>query len=560
MYIIGISCYYHDSSACIVSDDKIFAAQEERFDRRKKSDVFPENSIRFCLDSLNITIDEVDAVVFYEKPFLKFWRTLSSLISSWPFSYRRFHEIIPRYLGERLVFPSIMQEKTGYKGKVYFSIHHLSHAASAFLLSGFDQASIITCDGIGELDSLSIGIGKGKDIKIEKTIGHPDSLGLLYSAITTYCGFRANGGEGKVMALGDLGKPSYIDDMLEIISIQDDGSFRIDQRYFDFNSGNMMFTKRFEKRFGQMAKSKDTLESRHYDMAASLQLITEKIMINIVNKTYERHGNSNLCVAGGVFLNCVMNSRILKDTQIENMFVQPAAGDAGGALGAAVYLYNELNDRPFEYVMENAFLGPDYSDENIRGFLIKNNIKYVECTESEVIEKVSSLLQEGKIVGWFQGAMEFGPRALGHRSILADARVKDMKDILNSKVKHREWFRPYGVSIMEEKINDVFNSKNKNQFMLFTGNANEDFKNIAPSAVHIDGSSRYQGVNEKRDGKYYRLIKRFFEKTNVPFVINTSFNDNNEPIVCSPEDAYNCFKKTGLDVLVLGNNIIEEKY
>ncbi|MGM0608482.1 MAG: carbamoyltransferase family protein, partial [Candidatus Muiribacteriota bacterium] len=510
MNILGLSCYYHDSAACLISDEKVYALQEERLTRIKHTPELPVNAVKYCLESANISIDEVDYVVFYEKPYLKFYRALKSFIKSWPSSYKTFMRTTPRFLGERLILPVQLEKQLGYKNKVFYLKHHLSHASSAFLVSPYKKAIIITSDGIGEQASITTGYGEGNKITIEKELHHPNSLGLLYSALTTYAGFRANGGEGKVMALADYGEPEYLDEMKKIVKIFDDGSFKIDTKYFDFDSGNIMFTNKFVKKFGPSCRGSEFLEKRHFNMASTLQKITEEILLKITTHTSEKYNIKNMCAAGGVFLNCVTNAKIIKQTPIENLFVQPASGDAGGALGAAFYIYNCFHNKKRFFTMNSAKLGPEYSDKYVKSMLESKNIKYTYFeNEKKMLQKVISYLLENKIVGWVQGKMEFGPRALGSRTIIANPCFPEMKEHLNEKVKHREWFRPYGISILENELNNYFDTDYKNQFMLFTGDALEKTKEKIPAAIHVDGSCRYQTVSEN-DGIYYRLIKQFY--------------------------------------------------
>ncbi|MCK9226046.1 MAG: hypothetical protein M0R46_00825 [Candidatus Muirbacterium halophilum] len=557
MNILGISCYYHDSSACLICNDKVFAVSEERFNRQKHSAVFPEKSIEYCINSAKINFNDIDYVIFHEKPFLKFNRVLENFIITFPYSYKNFMNIIPRYLGERLIISDVFKKKYKYKGEFLYNRHHLSHAASAFFPSKFEKSIIMTCDGLGEYSTMTSGYGINNKIYIENELSFPNSLGMLYSAITSYLGFLPNGGEGKVMALADFGEAEFLNKLKEIVKINSDGSFSVNEDYFDFRSGNSMFTSKFVKKFGKGPKKLSEISQKHKNIASSLQALTEEIILNNVNILYSKHKVKNLCAAGGVFLNCVTNGKILRNTPIENIFIQPAAGDSGTALGACLYLYNQVLENPRNFLMDNTFLGPEYSNKEIENMLICKNIKFEFLNDKQLFEKTSDLLIDNKIIGWFQGRMEFGPRALGNRSILANPQNPKMKDILNEKVKHREWFRPFGISILHDKADVVIKDYIFNQFMLITGNVKEEWKSKIPSAIHIDGSTRYQSVNNEQI-KYYSLIERFYEKTKVPLIINTSFNDNKEPIVCNPEDAFNCFVNTEIDVLVLGNYMVKK--
>ena len=558
MNILGISCHYHDSAACLVSDGKVIsAAQEERFNREKNSSAFPLNSINYCLQEKNITINEIDYIVFYEKPFLKFHRTIINHLISYPFSIKNFIQTMPHWLEDRLILPLILKDKLGYEGKVLFIKHHLAHAASSFLVSPFNEAVIITSDGVGEFATLTLGFGKENKIKITHELQYPNSLGLLYSAITSYLGFQANRDEGKIMALADYGKPMFINELKDIIDIKSDGSFWINQNYFGFNKGSTMYSKKFVKKFGNPRTKNEKITQRHKDIAATFQKLFEDILIKIINNLYKKTKSENLCCAGGTFLNCVANSKILEKTPFKNIYIQPGASDCGGALGAAIYVYNSILNNKRNHVMTDAYLGPEFSQEYILRFLINNNIKYKKYNNYELVKNVAKKISENNIVGWFQGRMEFGPRALGHRSILANPCNPNMKDLLNAKVKHRETFRPYGISILYEDLTEFFELNKESPFMLLTAKVKKSKKRLIPSALHINGSSRIQTVTKKYNGIYYDLIQEFKKITKIPLIINTSFN-NNEPIICNPEEAYNCFKNTKMDYLILGNYLIEK--
>jgi len=560
MNILGISCYYHDSAACLISDGKVIsAAQEERFNRLKNSSVFPIRAINYCLQVAGISVYDIDYVAFYEKPFLKFQRVILNHLKSYPFSIKNFLNVMPYWLDERLIVPLLLKKEAGYEGKVLFVKHHLAHAASTFLVSPFKKAAIMTSDGIGEWTTMTIGKGDESNIEICHELHYPNSLGLLYSAITAYLGFEANRGEGKVMALADYGKPVYVDKFKEIIKVKEDGSFKIDSRYFGFNTGSKMYNDKFVKLFGKARIPETNFEQRHYDIAASLQKIVEEILIKIAKDIYKRTNLDNLCLAGGTFLNCVVNRKILEETNFKEIFIQPAAGDAGGALGAALYVYNSLLKNQRRYVMDNAYLGPEFSESKIKKFLLSKDVKFKKFNDSKLVKYIANKIAHGKIIGWFQDRMEWGPRALGNRSILADPRNPKMKDILNKKVKHREWFRPYGISILLEELNGYFDLGKPSPFMLLVGNVKEPKKKLIPSAIHTNGTSRIQTITKEENGIFYDLVKEFQNITGIPMIINTSFNDKNEPIVCTPEDAYNCFLNTQIDYLVLKNFVIDEK-
>jgi len=558
MNILGISCYFHDSAACLICDEKLYAAQEERFNRIKHSQDFPIRAINFCLSEANITVNDLDIIVFYEKPFLKFWRVLKSFIETFPYSYRAFMKYMPRYLGERLILPIKISEELGYDGKVLFSSHHISHSASAFFSSPFNEAAIVTADGVGEFATLTISKGEGNTIKTLKEQRFPNSPGLIYSAFTSFLGFRANGGEGKVMAMASYGKPVFKKEFSQLFDTFDDGSFCLKHGFFDFKSGQIAYTSKFIKMFGKQRNNGEELLQKHFDIAATLQDFLEKRMIAVTQYARKLTGSENICMSGGVLLNCVMNRKIEKKSGFKNIFIQPAAGDAGGALGAALYVKHAINKEPRFLIMENASLGPRYSNSSIKNTVLNSGFKCEYLEEEEMLERVCSDIYSGKIIGWFQGRMEFGPRALGKRSILASPSISNMREILNDKVKHREWFRPYGISILREFLSDYVDTSTPNNFMLNVAWINEDKKNDIPAAVHIDGSVRYQTVDEK-DGIYYRLIKKYYQKFNIPLIINTSFNDNNEPIVCSPEDAVKSFSNMNIDRLCIGNYYLSKK-
>ncbi len=565
MYILGISCFYHDSSATLLFDGVVLAAvQEERFNRIKASSDFPILAINFCLKQAKITVQDIDLIVFYEKPYLKFERVIKDHLKNYPFSLNNFLRVMPHWLQERLSLPIEIEKQIGYKGKVLYAPHHYSHASSAFYPSSFKEAAIITSDAVGEYDTLTIGVGKNNKIELVKKLSYPNSLGLLYTAVSTYLGFKANSGEGKVMAFAALGEPKYLNEFKKIVRIKVDGSFQLDEKYFRFNKGKRMFSKNLEELLGsarEMGKTyEEDIEQRYFDIAASLQKIVEEIILKIANYIYKETKLKKLCLAGGTFLNCVANTRISEETPFEEIFIQPAAGDTGGSLGAALYAYHHFLDKPrSSFKMEHAFLGPEFSEKEILQVLRKNRVIFRKMSDKKLAIFVAKKINENKIVAWFQGRMEFGPRALSHRSILANVCNKDIKKLLNQKVKHREWFRPYGILIPEDEVGNYFRENIRNPFMLMIGTVKNKKKKLIPSAIHYDGSSRLQTITKDVHDLVFDVVKEFEKLSGIPIVINTSFNDNNEPIVCTPQDAYNCFIKTEMDFLVMGNLVISRK-
>jgi len=559
MNILGISCHYHDAAACLIRDGRIVAAaQEERFNRRKACADFPILAINSCLQQAGLTTLDLDYVAFHEKPYLKLSRTILSHLRGYPFSYRNFRRSIPEWLSRRLTLPLDVARDLSFTGPVVFVKHHLAHAASAFLLSGFEEAAVITADGLGEWATTSYGIGRGRDIEILQELHYPDSLGLVYSAVTSYLGFRANSDEGRVMALSDFGEPSYLDRFRKIIAVKDDGSYRVAEPYFEFVRGRRMYSRKFVRMFGSPREPGEEITDRHRDIAASLQKHLEEILIRMARHVQAVTKMKRLCAAGGVFLNCVANSRILEETPFEEIFIQPAAGDAGGALGAAAAISHSFLQEPREEGMSHARFGPEFSPEVMRRSLVNRGIEFRELSGDELAGTVAGLIADNRIVGWFQGRMEFGPRALGARSILANPCSARMKDTLNEQVKHRESFRPFGVSILLERTAEFFDFSTASPFMLLVATARSEVKDQIPSALHVDGTSRLQTLTREDNGLYYDVVREFDRRTGVPMIINTSFNDHGEPIVCSPADACSCYLNTGLDALVMGNLLAEK--
>jgi carbamoyltransferase len=556
--ILGLSCYYHDAAAAIVRDGEVIAAaQEERFDRAKYSSGFPVQAINFCLQQAGISAFDLDYVGFYEKPYLKFARVIIEHLRSWPRSMGNFLEMTPSWLEDRLILPLVLRRELAYQGPVLFYKHHLSHAASAFLVSPFEEAAILTVDGIGEWASASYGVGRGSDIRILREIHYPHSLGLLYAIVTTYLGFPVFVGEGKVMALAAYGEPAYREQFARLIDVADDGSFRLDPRYFAFNRGRRMYRRAFEELLGPAAPPGGPFEQRHLDVAATLQAVTEDTLVRIANHVHEQTGMDRLCLAGGVFLNVMANTRVLRESPFQDVYIHPAAGDAGGALGVASYIDHAVLGTPRRGPLAHAYLGPQYATSRMRRLLINQGATFQELDDEALCREVARRIADGQIVAWFQGRMEWGPRALGNRSILADCRRPDAKDVLNERVKHREWFRPYGVSVLEERAGELFDLDRPSPYMLLVGRGRGDCAQRFPSAFHVDGTSRLQTVNEADNPLYYRLLSEFERQTGVPLLINTSFNLQ-EPIVCTPEDAFACFARADLDALALGPFLVDK--
>ncbi len=586
MYILGISCYFHDAAACLLKDGEVVAAsEEERFTRIKHDSSFPVSAIRFCLERAGIKEQDLDFVVFNEKPFLKFERILKTIFSTWPFSSSLFREAIVNWIGGKLWIKTLIEEKTGVAPeKILFCEHHLSHAASAFFCSPYPEAAILTCDGVGEQATTTLGLGRAGEITLFEEIRFPHSLGLLYSAFTAFLGFEVNEGEYKVMGMAAFGEPKYVDKVYRLIQVAEDGSFRLDMGYFSYHySATRSFNKNFIRLFGKprdsgsrfvTAKSsvyddpvpvteEEMSRSQYYaDVAASIQKVTEDVLIKIANNLYLKTGQKKLCFAGGVALNCVANWQILNKTPFEEVFIQPAGGDSGGAMGAALYVYHSHLKHARKFVLSHAYWGKEYSDSEIKRFLEDKGaaFRYFE-NEKELLEYVAQALFSQKVVGWFQGRAEWGPRALGHRSILADPRHEEMKDIVNIKIKFREPFRPFAPSVLEDHAPEYFDlGKSRHQyplkFMLYTVPAKK--KDAIPAAIHVDGSSRLQAVERETNPRFYALIEKFYGLSGVPVLLNTSFNLKGEPIVETPEDAFNTFSRCGLDVLVLGNYVLEK--
>jgi len=565
VYILGISAFYHDSAACLIRDGEIVAAaQEERFTRKRHDPAFPACACRYCLREAGISSSDLSFVVFYDKPFLKFERLLATYLQFAPAGFRSFMHAIPVWLKDKLWVRNTIARELGYKkDRIIFCGHHESHAASAFFPSPFRDAAFLTLDGVGEWATASFGSVNGNTVSIDSEIDFPHSLGLLYSAFTQYLGFKVNSGEYKVMGLAPYGEPVYRDRILaELVDLKDDGSFRLNLAYFDYCRGLTMVNRRFERLFGGPVRAPgSSLDQRHMDVARSIQAVTEEIILRMARHVAKVTGMKNLCLAGGVALNCVANGRILREGIFDNVWIQPAAGDSGGALGAALscwyrYLGNERTAGGTVDFQKGSLLGPAFSDGQIRSFLDEGSIRYSRLSDDEIPGRVAELIGDQKVVGWFQGRMEFGPRALGNRSILGDARSGQMRDIVNRKIKFRESFRPFAASVLKERAREYFDLGAESPYMLFTCPVREDKRAVIPAVTHVDFSSRVQTVDEERNPLFYRLIKRFGERYGCPVVINTSFNVRGEPIVCTPADAFRCFTRTDMDYLMLGNYLI----
>lgn len=573
IYILGLSFDYHDSAAALIKDGKVIAAaQEERFTREKQDSSLPTNAIKYCLGFAGISADCLNYVVFYEKPFVKFERLIKTYISTWPRGFISFVKAMLVFLKTKLwVEARIRKALKGYKGEVLFAEHHYSHAASAYFCSDFSEAVVVTMDGVGEFDTTTFGYGKGNQLKLSHTIEFPHSLGLFYSAITYYLGFKVNSAEYKVMGLAPYGDPDkYYGKFKELMEIKDDGSISLNMKYFSYEYGLRMTNKNFDKLFGSAPRKPESpLTQREKDIAAALQKITNEIVLKIVDHARKVYPSKNLCLAGGVALNCVTNGKILEKNWFENIYIQPAAGDAGGAVVAALFVYfNGLrNTYPLQNgrTMETVYLGPEYSDAEIENFLNKevkeiigenNKVVYTKLSSDEVISKVSDLITGNNVVGLFGGRMEYGPRSLGNRSIIADARNKENWQKVNLKIKFRESFRPFAPTVLEDKLAECFDIKVPSSYMLLVASVR---RTDVPAITHVDNSARIQSVNREQNQRYYDIIKAFYEKTGCPVIINTSFNVRGEPIVMSPKDAFNTFLNTFMDYLVLGNYLISKK-
>jgi carbamoyltransferase len=592
MNILGISCFYHDAAAALVQDGVVVAAaEEERFSRVKHDAGFPVHAIEFCLRTAGLRAEDLDYVVFYEKPFLKFERILMTTLGTYPGSFRVFRESMIKWLSEKLWVKGLIRKRLGVPvDRILFSTHHLSHAASAFYCSPFREAAVLTVDGVGEWATATSGVGRDTGLEIQHELRFPHSLGLLYSVFTAFLGFEVNEGEYKVMGMAPYGRPKFVDEVRRLIRLEQDGSFALDMKFFEYHrSPDRAYGAAFEALFGPPREpdshfyTADTgfpayfgrkpadyeercRRNQHYaDIAASIQRVTEDVVLGMVRGLHARTGLTRLCMAGGVALNSVANGRILRETPIEELYIHPAAGDSGGAVGAALYVYHHVLGQPRKFVLEHAYLGEQHSDGDVKQFLEDNRIRHEAFDDEErLLERVVDALQDGKVIGWSQGRFEWGPRALGNRSILADPRRADMKDIVNTKIKFREPYRPFAPSVLVGRASEFFDLPDPQRhyparFMLMVVPVTQSKRDVIPAPTHVDGSGRLQTVHEDTNPRYHRLIETFGKATGVPVVLNTSFNLKGEPIVNTPREAFNTFTKSGMDLLVLNNFIVSKR-
>jgi len=583
MNILGISAFYHDSAACIVRDGEIIsAAQEERFTRLKHDFSFPTQAIEYCLREAVMGTEDIDYIAFYDKPFQKFDRLLTTYMTYAPRGFRSFIRAMPLWLKEKLWIKDIIARELDFQGQILFPEHHQSHAASAFYPSPFKQAAFLTVDGVGEWTTCSFGVGDQHQVQIQSELRFPHSLGLLYSAFTYFTGFRVNSGEYKLMGLAPYGNPTYADIIKqELIDLKDDGSFKMNMKYFNYAAGLTMTNKRFANLFGGTARKPESeITQREMDLARSIQVVTEEILLKMVTHVHNETQQKNLVLAGGVALNCVGNGRILREGPFEKIWIQPAAGDAGGALGAALFTWHQYLDQPRENTLQNdnqsgSYLGPKFSNEEIEVYLKANKIPYHFLSDRELFPSIAQLIASEKVIGWFQGRMEFGPRALGNRSIIGDARSSKMQSTMNLKIKYRESFRPFAPSVLSEAASQIFDLEEESPYMLLVApvkenlwvSSDEDRNGLAmintprssvPAVTHVDHSARIQTVNAHDNPRYHALINEFYRLTGSPVIINTSFNVRGEPIVCTPGEAFTCFMRTDMDHLVMGNHVLHK--
>ena len=586
VYILGISAYYHDSAACLLRDGEIIAAvQEERFTRKKHDASFPARAVGYCLHAAGIQIKDVQYVAFYEKPFLKFERLLLTYLNYAPCGLLSFLKAMPVWLKEKIFIKDTLLKELDYQGDVLFVEHHESHAASAFFPSPYESAAILTMDGVGEWATTTLGVGEGNKIRLDAEIRFPHSLGLLYSAFTYYCGFKVNSGEYKLMGLAPYGEPKYTDLIYkELVDVKDDGSFRLNMDYFNYGVGLTMTNEKFHRLFGRCPRKPETLpEQLDMDLARSIQEVTQDIMVKTANHVHALTGKENLCLAGGAALNAVGNGKIIEKAKFKKVWVQPAAGDAGGALGAALFIWHQYLDNPRRVdgandLQKGSSLGLSYSDDEVENFLKAKSVPFEKYEGDKIFDQVAVLIADEKVIGLVQGRMEFGPRALGNRSILGDARSMKMQEKMNVQIKFRESFRPFAPSILKEKLQDYFDLPIESPYMLFVGNVQESQidpqsrqstssglaklkvkRSSIPAVTHVDYSARIQTVDQMQSPFYYKIIESFYKKTGCPVIINTSFNIRGEPIVATLEDAYRCFMRTNMDYLVLNCFVLDKR-
>lgn len=584
VYILGISAFYHDSAACLIKDGQILAAaQEERFTRKKHDFAFPNHAIRYCLSEAGIHAGDLSFVGFYDKPFLKFERILLTYLTYAPLGLRSFLKAMPLWIKEKLFLKDLIRQELDFKGEIIFTEHHESHAASAFFPSPFQEAAILTMDGVGEWATSSFGLGRGNRIELHSEIHFPHSLGLLYSAFTYYTGFRVNSGEYKLMGLAPYGQPRYADVIKDkLMDIKPDGSFKLNMVYFNYCAGLTMTNKRFHDLFGGPARKPESkLTQRHMDVASSIQQVTEEIMLKMADHVHAKTGQDNLCLAGGVALNCVGNGEILRRGRFRRIWIQPASGDAGGALGAALFIWYQYLNNPRKVeepdIQRGSYLGPSFSNQDIESYLKNFGAPYEKIEAKDFPRRIAELIAGHKVIGLFQGRMEFGPRALGARSIIGDARSQAMQSIMNLKIKFRESFRPFAPSVLEEKAAQYFDLEQNSPYMLLVAQVKEEKihpesredassgidklkvkRSEVPAVTHVDYSARIQTVSQETNPVFYGIIREFERLTGCPVIINTSFNIRGEPIVCTPEDAYRCFMCTDMDYLVMENCLLDK--
>jgi len=559
--ILGLSCFYHDAAAALLRDgDLVAAAHEERFTRKRHDPDLPKQAVAYCLAEAGLEMGDVDYVVFYDKPFIKFERILLTYLATFPRSLRSFTKAMPVWMREKLWVPQRIARELDYDGEILFAEHHQSHAASAFLPSPFEEAAILTLDGVGEWATATQGVGRGNGLELLREIRFPHSLGLLYSAFTYYLGFKVNSAEYKVMGAAPYGEPRYYQKIVdELLDLREDGSFKLDMKYFAYDYGLTMTNKRFDRLFGQPRREPESaMEQFHWDMAASVQKVTEEVVLRMGRDIHRRTGMKKLCMAGGVALNCVANGRLLREGPFEDIWVQPAAGDAGGALGAAMFAQHCVLGEPRSFRMDHAYWGPAFPDDEIERFLQARKAPYRRLGREEMLAWTAEQLDaQQHVVGWFQGRMEWGPRSLGARSILADARNEENWKRVNLKIKFRESFRPFAPAVLEEKAGEWFDLDRESPYMLLVCQVRPDRK--IPAVTHVDGSARVQTIRREQHAEFHDLIRAFESRTGCPVLINTSFNVRGEPIVCTAEDAYLCFMRTDMDALVLGHCVLEKK-